>query len=101
MMESLLQDLKYGARMLLKHPGFTAVAVITLALGIGANTAIFSAADAILLRHLPYPDPDRLVMIWENDTQEGNPRNPVAPANFVDWRKHNEVCSQIGYFTQP
>jgi putative ABC transport system permease protein len=100
-MQTILQDLRYGARMLLKSPGFTALAVITLALGIGANTAIFSAADALLLRQLPYPDPDRLVMIWENDTQEGNPRNPVAPANFVDWRKQNEVCSQIGYFAQP
>ena len=99
-MQTLLQDLRYGARMLWSKPGFTLVAVITLALGIGANTAIFSAVDALLLRPLPFPDPERLVMIWENDTQEGNGRNPVAPANFVDWRKQNEVCAQIGYFTQ-
>src|SRR5499426_3479615 len=99
--ETFLQDLRFGVRMLLKKPGFTVIAVITLALGIGANTAIFSAVDALLLRQLPFPDPERLVMIWENDTEEGNSRNPVAPANFVDWRKQNEVCSQIGYFTQP
>jgi putative ABC transport system permease protein len=99
-MQTLWQDLRYGARMLWSKPGFTLVAAVTLALGIGANTAIFSAVDALLLRPLPFPDPERLVMIWENDTQEGNSRNPVAPANFVDWRKQNEVCSQIGYFTQ-
>src|SRR5262245_19270481 len=100
-MKTLWLDLRFGARMLRKNPGFTIVAVITLALGIGANTAIFSAVDALLLRQLPFHDPDRLVMIWENDTLEGNNRNTVAPANFVDWRKQNEVCSQIGYFTQP
>jgi putative ABC transport system permease protein len=100
-MHTILQDIRYGARMLLKRPGLTLIAVITLALGIGANTAIFSAVDALLLRQLPFPDPERLVMIWENDTLEGNSRNSVAPANFVDWRKQNEVCSQIGVFSQP
>ncbi len=99
-MRTLLQDLRYGARMLLKKPGFTLIAVAMLALGIGANTAIFSAVDALLLRPLPFLDPNRLVMIWENDTQEGNSRNPVAPANFVDWRKQQRVCSELGYFTQ-
>ena len=99
-MQTLWHDLRYGARMLWSKPGFTFVAAFTLALGIGANTAIFSAVDALLLRPLPFPDPERLVMIWENDTQEGNSRNPVAPANFFDWRKQNEVCSQMGYFTQ-
>jgi putative ABC transport system permease protein len=100
-MQNIWQDLRYGARMLLKNPGFTLIAVITLALGIGANTAIFSAVDALLLRRLPFPDPEQLVMIWEDDTLEGNSRNTVAPANFVDWRKQNEVCSQIGVFSQP
>lgn len=100
-MGTLVQDLRYGARILWKQPGFTLIAVLTLGLGIGANTAIFSAVDALLLRQLPFLDPARLVMIWEHDTQEGNSRNPVAPANFVDWRKQNEVCAQLGYFTQP
>src|SRR5262245_20060161 len=100
-MQTLWQDLRYGARMLWSRPGFTLVAVITLALGIGANTAIFSAVDALLLRPLPFPDPERLVMIWENDTQEGNSRNPVAPANFVDWRHLRPRARADGFQTEP
>jgi predicted permease len=100
-MDTFWQDIRYGFRMLMKKPGFTLIVVMTLALGIGANTAIFSIVNAVLLRPLPYHEPNRLVMVWENDTQEGNDRNPVAPANFVDWRKQQRVCSQIGYFTQP
>src|SRR5213080_3387022 len=92
-MSTLLQDLRYGLRMLAKNPGFTAVAVITLALGIGANTAIFSVIDAVLLNRMPYPDANRLVMVWEQNPGRGWFRNIVSAANFVDWRKLNPVFS--------
>ena len=83
-MLTLWQDIKFGLRMFARNPVFTAIAVLTLALGIGANTAIFSVVDAVLLKRLPYPDPTRLVTIIENQQQEGE--MSVAWANFVDWR---------------
>ena len=89
-METLLQNLRYTIRALRKSPGFTAVAVITLALGIGANTAIFSVVNAVLLRPLPYKDDGRLVVILNKG------RNPVAPANFIDWRSQSQSFSQMG-----
>jgi putative ABC transport system permease protein len=92
-MDAFLKDTRYGLRMLWKSPGFTAVAVIVLALGIGANTAIFSLIDAVLLRPMPFPEPDRLVMLWEDFTSMGFPENTPAPANFVDWKKQNHVFS--------
>jgi putative ABC transport system permease protein len=84
-MHAIVQDLKYALRVLVRQPGITFVAVLTLALGIGANAAIFSAVNAILLRPLPYADPERLVMLWEKRPAEGVLNNVVAPADFVDW----------------
>jgi len=90
-MESLFKDIRYGFRMLLKKPGFTAVAALTLALGIGANTAIFSVVNAVLLRPLPYREPARLVEIWETNPLKGWVDAPAAPANFYDWEQQNDV----------
>ena len=87
-METLLKDIRYGIRGLLKRPGFTIVALITLALGIGANTAIFSVVNAVVLRPLPYAEPDRLMTLWE--TMPGSDQRSVAPGNFIDWRTQNK-----------
>jgi len=94
-LETLWQDLRYGARMLMKNPGFTLVAVITLALGIGANTAIFSVVNAFLLRPLPYPQPERLVMIGSQE--HGNPIG-VSFLDYQDWREQSTVFDDLAFF---
>jgi putative ABC transport system permease protein len=94
-MSTLTTDVRYGARLLLRSPGFTAIAIGALALGIGANTAIFSAIDAVLIRPLPYRDAARLAVIWEDASFAGFPKNTPAPANFVDWRKQNQVFTDM------
>src|SRR6267378_7406067 len=93
-LETLWQDLRFAARTLGKSPGFTAVAVLTLALGIGANTAIFTVVNGVILKPLPYPEPDRLVMLWEKQLSDGT-LGTVAPANFVDWREQSHSFDKM------
>src|SRR5437899_1547005 len=94
-MRTLLQDLRYGVRVLVKKPGFTAVAVISLALGIGANTAIFSVINAVLLKSLPYRDPDRLVLLWGELSAEGHHRSQVSATDVDDWRHQQTVFEDV------
>ena len=100
MFADLSQDVRYGVRMLLKNPAFTAIAVLALALGIGANSAIFSVVNTLLLRPLPYKNPDQLVVIWENATHLGFPKNTPSAANFLDWQKQSTVFAGMGAFAQ-
>jgi len=92
-MDSIIKDIRYGVRGLLKHPGFTAIVVLTLALGIGASTAIFSVVDSVLLRRLPYTTAERLVAIQEFG-KDGK-RGQITSANFVDWRTQQTVFEQL------
>ena len=94
-MTSLLQDVRYAGRLLLRTPGFTIVAVIALALGIGANTAIFSVVNTLLLRQLPYPDPQKLVVVWELNIARDKRDNVVSPGNYLHWREMNRVFEQM------
>ena len=97
-MDSLIKDIRYGVRGLLKHPGFTALVVITLALGIGASTAIFSVVDSVLLRRLPYSTASRLVAIQE--LSQAGKRVQVTSANFIDWRAQNTVFEHLAAIRQ-
>ena len=92
---TLMADVRYGARLLRQAPVFGAVAVLALALGIGANTAIFSTVHALLLRALPYADPDRLVMVWEDASFASFPKNTPAPGNYFDWKAQNSVFTDM------
>src|SRR5262252_7242039 len=96
MLETLFQDLRFGARMLFKNPGFTLIAVATLALGIGANTAIFSVCNAVLFKPLPYAEPSRIVTLSER-MPDGKPSD-VASANFVDWRNASHSFTEMAAF---
>src|SRR5436190_8930815 len=90
-MADIVQDLRYGLRMLWKNPGFTSVTVLVLALGIGANSAIFSVVNRVLLQPLPYKNPEQLVMLWDNAAHLGFPKDTPSPANFLDWRRQSTV----------
>jgi len=98
-MENILQDVRYSIRTLSKNPGFAVVAVLTLALGIGANTAIFSVVENVLLRPLPYPQPENLVQIW-NTYPPQVPRGALSPGDYADWRQQNASFSEMGGYAQ-
>lgn len=97
-LETLIQDIRYGVRTLLAKPVVAILAVIALALGIGASTAIFSVVNTVLLRALPYPNGARLVMIWEQNRPRSRDRNVISPANFLDWREQNKAFEDMSAF---
>jgi putative ABC transport system permease protein len=96
-MQTFLKDIRYGVRGLLKHPGFTAIAIVTLALGIGANTAIFSVVNAVLLRPLPYPQPDQPVLLRETTLRKGTLES-VTAGNYLDWRAQGHSFDSMAAF---
>jgi len=94
-METFWQDIRYGMRMLLKAPSFSIVATIALALGIGANTAIFSVVNAVLLRPLPFTNSEQLMMVFETDSARGMQKGTASYPNFADWRDQNHVFERM------
>ena len=98
LVEALAQDARFGLRLLRKSPGFTAVAVLTLALGIGANSALFTVLDRTLIRPLPYANPDRLMMLWEDFSAFGAAKERVSPATFKDWQKRTQTFDEIAAY---
>ena len=94
-MDSLIKDIRFGMRGLMKRPGFTAVAVITLALGIGANSAIFSVVNAVLLRPLPYKDPDRLMVLWERRENSGRANLPLSGHEYAAFKERTSVFEAL------
>src|SRR5262249_50766456 len=94
-METLVQDVRYALRQLRSHPGFTVAVVLTLALGIGANTAVFSVLNGVLLKPLSYAKPDRLAVVWERNVKHGTDFNVVNPRNYLDWRDQATSFSEL------
>ncbi|HKV40423.1 MAG TPA: ABC transporter permease [Blastocatellia bacterium] len=101
LIDSLWRDLIYAVRILRRNPAFTAIAVLTLGLGIGANTAIFSIVNAVLLRPLAYPNPGRLVMVWGTDKRRGDMEDVASYPNFEDWKSQSTVFESMAAFTRP
>jgi putative ABC transport system permease protein len=98
MIADIWQDLRYGARMLFKNPGFTLVAIITLALGVGANTTIFSVINSLLLKPIPFPEANRLALVWEAQANDPKDRNIVSAPNYWDWQRQNDVFEKMAIF---
>ncbi len=98
-MDRLLSDVRFTLRALARRPGFALVAVLTLAVGIGANTAVYSIAEAVLLRPLPFRDPERLVLVWERNVLRDRDRNVVNPGNYLEWRDRNRVFESLAAFS--
>ena len=90
-MDQLLHDIRFGWRLLRRSPGFTTAAVLALGLGIGATTAVFTLLDRVVLRPLPYPDPDRLTMVWETNDSKSLAHERLSPVNFMDYRGLSQV----------
>src|SRR5678816_3497358 len=97
-MSALLTDLRFGARMLLKNPAVTIIALLALTLGIGANTAIFSVVNAVLLRGFPYKDPEQLALVWEKRQGGRTDQNVINLGNFSDWKDQNSVFADMAAF---
>src|SRR5882672_10710518 len=97
-MDSFLKDIRYGIRGLAKRPVLTIIAIVTLGLGIGANSAIFSTINALLLKPLPFPDPERIVAVWEKVPSRGVERNEVALANYLDWNAQSQAFEHLGFY---
>jgi putative ABC transport system permease protein len=98
-MNTLLHDIRFGARMLFKTPGFTALAIISLALGIGANTAVFSVVNAVLLKAVPYQNPESIVLVWSEDKAQGSHRGQVSATDVADYRARNHVFDEISTYS--
>src|SRR5215472_5866097 len=100
-MDALLQDIRFGLRLLRRTPGFTLAATLALALGIGATTAVFTLLDRVVLRPLPYPDADRLLMVWETNDAKGLGHERISPVNFVDYRGLSQVFDDAAAWWYP
>src|SRR5260370_11634747 len=94
-MRTFVSDLRYAIRLLLKSPGFASIAILALGLGIGANTALFSLVDRVLIRPLPFADPEHLVMVWEDASHISFPRNTPAVATYIAWKTQNQVFTAM------